>query len=101
MLKRVGLLAVILSAATAVTPLTAFAQDGYYRHRDNYYQGDRAEDRHERREWREHERNELREREWREHERREEWRERERCERPYSRGYYYQPNSYFYFGYGR
>lgn len=54
MLKRIGVFALMLSAAGAVfTPATAFAQDRTYYARDA-----RDRDRHERREWRERERRE-------------------------------------------
>ncbi len=90
MLKRAAVLGLLLSAAGAiVAPTAAFAQNGYvyggYSYGDNrpYYQQDgRYCDRHERHEWREHERaerrwrdNEAREHEWREHERREDRRD--------------------------
>jgi hypothetical protein len=85
----------------ALLPTTALAQDGYYGHR-NYYQSDRNWDRHEGREWREHERAERRAEEWRERQwRNHEWREHERWEHRFNRPYYHYPDSYFYFGYGR
>ena len=105
MLKRVGLLAMILGGITgALLPGTAFAQDGYSSNPNYYYQRDRNWDRHEQREWRERERKEERaeqwrqqrwgNREWREHE----WREHERHERRWNG---YNPDRYFYFGFGR
>ena len=109
MFKRIGVLALTLSSiGMAILPTAAFAQDGYYRHRDYYYQGDRDGDRHggwhsrdgqwrgwgwgnpdwrERREWREHE--------WREHE----WRERQHWNNGFYRDGY--PGTYYYFWYGR
>ena len=102
MLKKAGMLALILSAGAAIMPSAAFAQDPYYGRGGYYYQGDRDWNRQQRREWREREREEQRwrERGWREHEWREhEWREHDRWEHRFNRGYY--PDTYFYFGYGR
>jgi hypothetical protein len=98
MFKRLGVFALMLSGVMgALLPATALAQDGYDGRR-NYYQSDRNWDRHQGREWREHEREarraeEWRERQWRNHEWRErEWREHERSEHRFNRPYY---------GYGR
>ena len=90
MFKRVGALALLLSAAAVFAPTVASAQEGYdgryaakgyYQDRGYDRDYDRGRDRHQwrEREWREHERREWRERqerEWREHQRRE-WREHE------------------------
>jgi hypothetical protein len=105
MLKKTGLLALILMARTMILPSAAFAQNPYYEGGSYSYYGDRNWDRHERGEWRGRERRERpaeewresrrREREWREHE----WRERERWEHQFERDY--SPGRYFYFGYGR
>ncbi|MFL6351051.1 MAG: hypothetical protein ACJ74Z_04260 [Bryobacteraceae bacterium] len=111
MLKRIGILALVLSASAGFfEPASAFAQEYYYGDRDY-----RAEDHRDGSRWREH-RGEERykhgwsgehrrndERRWREHRWREEkWRhesrEHERAERryynrhhysPYGEGYYY------------
>jgi Ni/Co efflux regulator RcnB len=86
MIKRVGLLAMILAGALAVSqPAAAQGRDW-----DNGY---RHFDRHEdRRDW---DRQDRREHEWREHQR-EEWREHERWERRGFRpGYEYR---YQYYG---
>jgi hypothetical protein len=101
MLKKFGILALILSAGAAILPTAALAQDRYYYPRDNYsYRRDRDWDRREARRWREHEWRERRAEEWRERQWRERnWRERERWEHRFDR--YYYPNSYWYFGYGR
>ena len=100
MLKRAGVLALILAAGAAILPTAALAQDGYYYPRDNYYQRDRDWDRREAQRWREHEWREHRAEEWREHEwRNRRWREHERWEHRYDRDYH--PGSYLYFGYGR
>ena len=105
MLRRFGILGLILAAGTLFYPSTASAEDW---HRDRGYsqnyrddsRGHRDFDRHDRREereWREHERHERREREWR---------ERSYWNRPYNNYYYspgyyspgyYQPGSGFYF----
>lgn len=86
MLKRFGILGMVLAGLMMFQPAKASAQDYRY-NRDGYahrdYNGNR---RHEEREWRE--------REHREHERRE-WREHERWERPYYYGNGYQ-GSYYY-----
>ncbi len=85
MFKRVGALALILSAAAILQPATAFAQDRYDgRHGDRgyYHERDRG---HDRREWREHER-----REWRE----------DHHYRDYDRGWRYRDGRAFYFGAG-
>ena len=72
MFRRFGILALILSATgAAVLPKAAFAQDGYYAPRDNYYQVDRDGHRYEVREWRDGDKNR----------RAEEWRERAALER--------------------
>lgn len=104
MFKRVGVLALMLSAAGAVfAPAAAFAQDRYGNgygsyggDRSYYSQRDRDWNRDQRHEWREHERMERlraerREAEWREHERR----EHRRCYRDGDR------QAYFYYGFGR
>jgi hypothetical protein len=86
--KTIGVLALLGSAVgTVIGSTSAFAQDGYYRHPDDYYYADRNGDRHQWRNWYERERHERRaeewrERRWREHEWREHaWREHERRER--------------------
>lgn len=100
MLKRIGLLALVLSGSVAfVHPTAALAQDyrGWNGYAPEYYsqrpyRDDRFRDKRWEREWRAEQRRELRrEREWRAHE----WRERQRWEndwypnrRPY-RGYSY------------
>ena len=109
MFKKLGVFALILGAAGAsFVPATAFAQDGYgyYGGDRSYYHNDRDYNRHERREWREHERQERRAAEWREHEWREhEWREHQRREHWREDRRYYRdgdrPSAYFYYGYGR
>jgi hypothetical protein len=93
-LKRIGTFALLLSAAAAFfQPETVFAQEHYYRDRDYH-----AEGHWNGRSWREHRRDErrerrwLREHRWREHKWREhEWRERERAERRYYDRYRYSP----------
>ena len=102
MLKRVGVLALFLSATGAVLlPATAFAQDGYSNRRDYYYQGDRDRDRHEAREWRERERRERRAEEQRDRAwRRQEWREHEWREGSrWQNGFYprYAPDASYYY----
>lgn len=108
MLKRIGVLALLLSAAgIAVTPKVVFAQDGYYGPRNDYsYYGRDREDRHRDREWREPERRERRAEEWREHAwrdrdgRRDEWRDRDwRYRNDYRYGRAYSPGAYFGFTY--
>jgi hypothetical protein len=105
MLKRVGVLALLLSGAgAAILPRAASAQDGYYYGpRQYYYQNDRDWNRHYAHEWREQMRRERRaeerrEREWRRHAWRDhEWREHEHWHHRHHWGY--DPNAYFYFGY--
>jgi hypothetical protein len=104
MLKKLGVFALILGAAgMALAPATAYAQNGYgYYGRDrSYYANDRNYDRHERKEWREHERQERRAAEWRRHE----WREHEYREHMRDNRRYYRdgdrPSAYFYYGFGR
>ncbi len=103
MFKKTKVLALLLCAAgAALVPHAAFAQDGYYAPRDNYYyQSDRRADRHEAREWREQERRDRRAEEWRERAiRRDERRYRDdRWRDPY-RGDY-RSNAYFGFDYRR
>lgn len=96
MLKRFGILGLVLAAGTFIYPSVASAQDwgrgrGYshnYRddsrgHRD--YDRHARRDRHERREWREHERHERRERERR---------DRSYWNRGYNNYYYSSPGYY-------
>jgi hypothetical protein len=89
MLKRIGMLALMLSATgVALIPKVAFAQDGYYARGDNYYRSDRKADRHENREWRGRERRDRRAEEWREHAARDrEWRGHDHWADPYRHDY--------------
>jgi hypothetical protein len=96
MLKRIGTIALMLSAlGAAALPQVALAQDGYYGRRDPHYdRRDRDWSRYQKREWRENERRERRadawrRQEWREHEWRENRRWYDRCERPYYPGAYF------------
>ena len=84
MLKRLGVLALILSAG-AVLPAAAFAQDGY---RGGYYYS--ADHRYNSRHREERQRDDH----WRNERREHEWRERESRGRYYNRGYY-APNYYY------
>jgi Ni/Co efflux regulator RcnB len=78
MFKRIGTLALMLSAAgAAFLPKAALAQDRYEAPRYNDYQSNRDQDRYEVREQRDRRADEWRQRVDREHERREpEWRDR-------------------------
>jgi len=67
MLRRIGMLALMLSATgVALMPKVASAQEGYYALGDNHYRSDRRADRLERKEWRGRERSDRRSEEWRE-----------------------------------
>ena len=104
MLKRTGILGLLLIAGTALfQPVAAFAQEGfyggvYYGNGNGYYAGqycDRDRAAYEYREARRRE--EWRERQWREHEWREhEWREHERREHRFDRDYYRPYGGYRY-----
>jgi hypothetical protein len=93
MLRRIGMLALMLSATgIALIPKVASAQDGYYARRDNHYQSDRKADRHEMRERRERERRDRRSEEWREHAARDrEWRGHDHRADPYRYNYRRDP----------
>jgi hypothetical protein len=84
MLKRFGVPALILLAATMfIRPTATFAQDGYYYGRDSYsYQRDRNANRHEAQEWRGQEHGDRRADDWRGRESRQ-WRDNEWRERGY------------------
>jgi Ni/Co efflux regulator RcnB len=104
MLKRFGILGLVVAGSMFFHPAAASAQDWHrdHGHSQSYRDDSRdhrdydRHDRHERREWREHKRHERREREWRERSR---W--SRRYNNYYPRGYYspgyYQPRSGFYF----
>jgi Ni/Co efflux regulator RcnB len=94
MLKRVGILAIVLAAGSFLCPSAASAQgwgrgdwhsdrSNSQKYRDNY----RDYNRHEHQEWkrREHERRKEREHDWR---------ERQRFDRRYNQGYYDSPRYY-------
>jgi hypothetical protein len=99
MWKRVGLLALCLSTlGSAVLPVPALAQDGYYRRYDD--RNNRYFDRHDRRDWQ----NRRWDRDWREREWREQrWREREWRRQQFRQqrhwDWRYRRDPYFYFGY--
>ncbi len=102
MLKRVGVLALLLCGGAAfLHPTAALAQD--YRGGYGYapqYRGEgrcyRDGDRHREHEWREHEwREERREHEWREERREHEWRERQRWENGRYAVPYGDPRAYY------
>jgi hypothetical protein len=81
MLKRVGILALILSAgAVFLQPTVAFAED---RSHHSAYNGDRRDNSHAAREYREPVRRDDRDRDWGERAR-------------VNRGYYVAPPSYYY-----
>ncbi len=91
MLKRVGVLALMLSASAAfLQPTAAFAQERFGRG-GYHYSGERRDG--SRRDWdRREDRREWREHEWREHER---WENQYR--RSYSYNYYYAPQPNYYY----
>jgi hypothetical protein len=68
MLKRFGILALLLSTSAVVIPMTAFAEDGSHREARYAYSGDRRDAR-ERPEYRTEFRRDDRDREKRDHER--------------------------------
>jgi hypothetical protein len=93
MLKRAGIMTLILSAAALLQPMTALAQDGYRRDHDRSGYVQQYRDRDDR--W--HHRDRWRDRDhWREHE----WREHERRERRMWWGGYYSSRPNYYYGSG-
>lgn len=92
MLKRFGILGLVLAAGTFIYPSTASAEDwgrgrGYSQSYRDDSRSHRDYDRHDRRnerEWREHEK----------HERREKQRDRSYWNRGYNNGYYSSPGYY-------